>query len=302
MRGVETKLFWFRYSAVLLLAVLLSTCSRGPSVERRQDDPSNPEMFSESEAYERFMGRWSRQLAPLFLEFAELGEADTVLDVGSGTGALTSAVLSVVAPDQVTGVDPSAAYVEYARSKIADRRATFEVGDGQQLRFADQTFDASISMLVVNFIPDPGRALREMVRVTRPGGVVAAAVWDYDAGMEMLRIFWDEAIARDPGSESRDERHMRFSRAGELGDLWRAQGLVDVSEAPLVIPMSFLSFDDFWQPFLEGQGPAGAYVVSLSPQSQRDLADRLRKRLQAEGDGAIRLSGRAWAVRGLVAD
>ncbi len=158
-------------------------------------------MFSQSEAYEGFMGRWSRRLAPVFVEFADLASAESVLDVGSGTGALTSAVLATSEPRQVVGVDPSAAYVHYARTRTADNRATFEVGDGQQLRFADASFDATISLLVINFIPNPDKALSEMIRVTRPRGVVAAAVWDYDQGMEMLRIFWDEAVALDPSSE-----------------------------------------------------------------------------------------------------
>ena len=144
-------------------------------------------MFSQSEAYERFMGRWSRRLAPVFLEFTDLTSAESVLDVGSGTGALTSSVLATSEARQVVGVDPSAAYVDYARTRTADTRASFEVGDGQQLRFADDSFDATISLLVINFIPNPDKALSEMIRVTRPRGVVAAAVWDYDQGMEMLR-------------------------------------------------------------------------------------------------------------------
>ena len=163
------------------------------------------------------------------------------------------------------------------------------------------SFDATISLLVINFIPDPSQALREMIRVTRPGGVVAAAVWDYDEGMEMLRTFWDEAIALDPSSEARDERHMPFSRAGELADLWREHGLVDVEETALVIPLTFESFDDFWSPFLEGQGPAGAYVASLSEGARGELKERLRQRLPSQGGGTLRLSGRAWAVRGVVA-
>ena len=289
--------------AVVVSAVLLSACGGGgPGEQVRQVETTNTEMFSESEAYERFMGRWSRLLAPLFLEFSDLDNGDAVLDVGSGTGALASAVLSVIEPSQVIGVDPSAAYVNYARSRTSDDRATFEEGDGQELRFPDDSFDAAISMLVINFIPDPGKALSEMIRVTRPGGVVAAAVWDYDEGMEMLRSFWDEAVALNPSSEARDERNMPFSREGELADLWREHGLVDVQGAPLVISMSFPSFDDFWSPFLEGQGPAGAYVASLSEEERLELEGRLRERLQAQGVGAITLTGRAWAVRGVVAE
>jgi len=274
-------------------------CSARPD-EAGGPGRSNMAMFTESQAYERFMGRWSRRLAPEFLTFARLDGARSVLDVGCGTGALASAVLATIGPDRVVGIDLSAAYVDEARSSTADARAAFEVGDGQRLRFDDASFDATVSLLVINFIPDPGKALDEMIRVTRPGGVVAAAVWDYDEGMEMLRVFWDEAVALDPSSEARDERHMPFARAGELADLWRAHGLVDVEDAPVVVPIVFESFDDFWSPFLDGQGPAGAYVAALPEARRRDLERRLRERLASAGDGSISMRGRAWAVRGRV--
>ncbi len=258
-------------------------------------------MFSESEAYERFMGRWSRSLALPFLEYAGLEEGDLVLDVGSGTGALSAAVLSQTETASVVGIDPSAGYVAYARQQTGNHRATFEEGDGQKLRFSDASFDKTLSLLVINFIPDPGKALDEMIRVTRPGGIIAAAVWDYDQGMEMLRIFWDEVVALDPSSEVRDERHMPLCKPGELASLWEQHGLVGVEEGPLVVPLEFASFEDFWTPFLERQGPAGAYVASLAESRRLELEQRLRSRLQPqEGSGPIRLSGRAWAVKGEV--
>ncbi len=258
-------------------------------------------MFSESEAYERFMGRWSRSLALPFLEYAGLEEGDLVLDVGSGTGALSAAVLSHTETTRVVGIDPSSAYLAYARQRTGNQRATFEQGDGQQLRFADASFDKTLSLLVINFIPDPGKALDEMIRVTRPGGIIAAAVWDYDQGMEMLRIFWDEVVALDPSSEMRDERHMPLCKPGELASLWEQHGLVGVEEAPLVISLEFASFEDFWTPFLERQGPAGAYVASLNEPARLQLEQRLRLRLQPQGSsGPIRLSGRGWAVKGEV--
>jgi hypothetical protein len=140
-----------------------------------------------------------------------------------------------------------------------------------------------------------------MIRVTRPAGVLAAAVWDYGEGMEMLRVFWDEAVALDPSSEPRDERHMPLCRPGELAALWRWHGLADVSEVPLAIPLAFSSFDDFWLPFLRGQGPAGAYVASLSETRRLALRERLRKRLEARAGGSFKLNARAWAVKGVVA-
>jgi SAM-dependent methyltransferase len=257
-------------------------------------------MFSESEAYEQFMGRWSRQLAVPFVAFAGVKAHDGVLDVGSGTGALAAAVLSATDSSRVIGVDPSPAYVQYARTRTSSDRATFEEGDGQQLRFSNGEFDKTLSLLVINFIPDSNKALSEMVRVTRPGGIVAAAVWDYGEGMEMLRVFWDEVVALDPSSESRDERHMPLCRTGELAALWRRHGLADITEVPLVIALPFKSFDDFWAPFLRGQGPAGAYVASLSESRQLALRDRLRTRLNVDAAGSFTLHARAWAVKGVV--
>jgi SAM-dependent methyltransferase len=258
-------------------------------------------MFSVGEAYERFMGRWSRELAPLLVTFAGVRDGDAVLDVGSGTGALTAAVAALAPSSRIIGIDPAASYVAFARMRHPGDRVRFEVGDAQQLRFADGSFDRTLSLLVVNFIPDPARALDEMVRVTRPGGTVAAAVWDYGQGMEMLRVFWDEAVALNPAGDGRDERHMPLSRKGELAALWREHRLRDVSEEALTIRTRFSSFDDYWAPFLEQQGPAGNYVAALAADEREQLRVRLHKRLLGDRpDGPIVLSARAWAVRGTV--
>jgi SAM-dependent methyltransferase len=198
-------------------------------------------------------------------------------------------------------VDPSAAYVAYARSRVPDGRIRFVTGDAQQLQLVDGSFDRVVSLLVMNFIPDPAKALREMIRVSRPGGVVAAAVWDYGDGMEMLRVFWDEAIVRDPGVAPRDERHMPLCKRGELSALWRAHGLENVEEQPLTIQLPFASFEDFWSPFLGGQGPAGAYVATLTATEREALRLRLKHRLLGDApDRAITLQARAWAVKGKV--
>jgi len=258
-------------------------------------------MFAESDAYERFMGRWSRQLAPLFVRFAGVGAGDSVLDVGSGTGALAAAVIRLGHSTRVTGIDPSPGYVAFAREHLAGDRVRFLVGDAQRLQLPDAAFDCTLSLLVVNFIPDRETAIREMIRVTRPGGVVAAAVWDYGDGMEMLRVFWDEAVKIAPAADGRDERHMPLCRAGELAAFWRAHGLQRVEEQPLTIRLEFASFDDYWAPFLGGQGPAGAYVASLSDADRGALVDRLRRRLAgaAEHGGLLTLRARAWAVKGM---
>jgi SAM-dependent methyltransferase len=259
-------------------------------------------VFSAGEAYDRFMGRWSQRLATAFVEFAGVEAGDRVLDVGLGTGSLTNAVLERSSTTRVVGIDPSAEYVNFVRARLGAPdagRATLEEGDAQRLRFADGSFDKALSLLVLNFIPDRDAALREMIRVTSPGGAVASAVWDYGGGMEMLRTFWDEAVSLNPAAEPKDERHMPLCRAGELAALWRAHGLVDVEEQPLVIVTEFSSFDDFWQPFFGGQGPAGAYAVGLPENQRRGLEQRLRGRVvRGRQDGAVQLSARAWAVRG----
>lgn len=262
---------------------------------------AQPGIFGESAAYERFMGRWSRLLAPALVGFAGVRDGEDILDVGSGTGALSEAIVRAAPSARVLGIDPSNAYVAYAQSKAGTERVRFLVGDAQRLEAKDGSFDRVLSLLVMNFIPDPAKALREMSRVTRPGGVVAAAVWDYDDGMQMLRIFWDEAVAMDPAVGSRDERHMPLSRKGQLADLWRAHGLVDVQESALTISMTFASFEDYWNPFVGGQGPAGAYVKSLDDSRRERLKSRLRQRLLASGpDRSFTLEGRAWAAKGTV--
>jgi SAM-dependent methyltransferase len=258
-------------------------------------------IFSEAQAYERFMGRWSRSLAPLFVRFAGVRDGDTVLDVGSGTGALTAAIAKIAPSSHIVGIDPSAAYIALAQSQHGSTRVRFEVGDAQQMRFENAMFDRTLSLLVVNFIPDVRRALGEMRRVTKPKGTVAAAVWDYGDGMEMLRAFWDEAVALTPANAAKDERNMPLCRRGDLETLWREQGLEAVVEEELTIETRFGSFDDFWTPFLEKQGPAGAYAASLSAEGLEALRARLRRRLLGTGpDKAIVLHARAWVVRGTI--
>jgi SAM-dependent methyltransferase len=247
------------------------------------------------------MGRWSRQLAPSLVAFAGVRDGDAVLDIGSGTGALAAAVARTAPTSSIVGIDPAPAYVALAQAQQAGDRIRFEVGDAQQMRFEDASFDRTLSLLVVNFIPDPVKALAEMRRVTRRGGTVAAAVWDYGDGMQMLRAFWDEAVALNPTSGPKDERHMPLCRASELGAFWRKQGLQEVAEEGLTIETRFAGFDDYWGPFLDKQGPAGAYVASLSIAERNQLRARLRRRLLGDGpDRPIVLSARAWAVRGVV--
>ena len=283
-------------SAIAILSMLVVACGTLLLGSNGQES-----MFSEAQAYERFMGRWSRNLASHFVEFAGVRDRDTVLDVGSGTGALTAAIARRSPSSRIVGIDPAASYVAMAAKQHGSTLIGFEVGDAQQMRFEDGLFDRTLSLLVVNFIPDAPKAVDEMRRVTKSQGTVAAAVWDYGDGMEMLRVFWDEAVALKPASAAKDERNMPLCRRGDLSTLWRARGLTDVVEEGLSIETKFASFDDFWTPFLERQGPAGAYAAALSSDDREALRMRLRQRLLGAGpDREIVMHARAWAVRGTV--
>lgn len=297
---VRTPMTMLTRNVPLLVAaaIALAAASRA---SRTEIIAQQQEFFAQSAAYEQFMGRWSRLVAPLFVRFASVGERDIVLDVGSGTGSLAVAVAEARPETRITGVDPSAAYVRYAQGRATAPGMQFIVGDAQALNLPDATFDTTLSLLVMNFIPDPAKAVREMVRVTRPRGTVAAGVWDYGEGMEMLRTFWDEAVALDPAVEPRDERHMPLCKRGELAALWRGQGLERVEEQPIDVELRFASFEDYWTPFLGGQGPAGAHAAALPEGRRRELESRLRQRLLgARPDGPITLRARVWAVKGLV--
>jgi ubiquinone/menaquinone biosynthesis C-methylase UbiE len=258
-------------------------------------------MFSAAAGYERFMGRWSRQLAPEFIAFARVKNGDRILDVGSGTGSLASALETSMPSSEILGIDPSQGFISYAKKNAKSGRTQFKIGDAQALRFQNGSFDQTMALLVMNFIPDHNKAIDEMRRVTRPRGGVSACVWDYDKGMQMLRFFWDEAIALDPAIEPKDERHMKLSRQGELGKLWKRAGLVSVQEKLLTIDQPYESFDHYWGPFLRGAGPGGAYVVSLSNEKRHELETRIRKRLLGNRkDAPFVLKARAWCVRGEV--
>lgn len=258
-------------------------------------------MFGDAESYERFMGRWSRLVAPLLIDFAGIPDSGRVLDIGSGTGSLAFAIAREKAGTRVLGIDPSKDYVGYANSKNPfPDRVSFESGDAQQLKLADGAFDACASLLVFNFIPDPVKALNEARRVTKPGGRISAAVWDYGAGMRMLRVFWDAATTVDRTLQV-DERNMRLCRSGELSQLWKQGGLVNVEERPLDIGMRFQSFADYWDPFLLGQGPAGAYVGKLDSDRRARLRAEVKGQLRIKVDDApFTLPARVWAVRGAV--
>ena len=244
------------------------------------------------------MGRWSRRLAPLLIDFAGVRDGDRVLDVGSGTGSL-ALELAATRRVEVVGIDPSAAFIEHARTRAAGQRVQFDVGDAQALPYEDASFDTCLALLVINHIPDPRRAASEMRRVTRAGGRTAAAVWDYGEGMTLLRAFWDAAVALDPAAEPHHQRHMPCCGSGQLSTLWAECDLREIEETALVIPMEFPSFDALWAPFLDAQGSGGSYAAGLPPNRQHELRERLRQELSvADPDRPISVQARAWAVRG----
>ncbi|MFO1328066.1 MAG: methyltransferase domain-containing protein [Rubrivivax sp.] len=263
--------------------------------------PAPAAMFAAAEAYDRYMGRWSRRLAPLFLAFAGVRDGDRVLDVGSGTGSLALAAADALPASPVLGIDPSASFVDFARRRGTPPRLRFEVGDAQELPCPSSGFDHALALLVLNFVPDHQRAIAEMRRVTRPGGTVGACVWDYGDGMQMLRVFWDAATALDASTAERDERHMKLWRPGQLAAAWAEAGLAEVREETLSIELPFASFDDYWGPFLAGAGPGGAHVARLDPAARDALAARLRRQLLGgRADGAFTLMASARCVRGKV--
>lgn len=251
------------------------------------------------DAYEPYVGRWSRVVARDFLVWLEAPPGRRWLDVGCGTGALSATILDVARPAAVTGVDASEAYAAYARERIPDARVEFRQGDAQALPFSDGAFDAAVSGLMVNFLPDPSRGLAEMARVTRPGGVVAAYVWDYAGEMQLMRHFWDAAAALDPAAAELDEgRRFPLCRPEPLERLFVATGLNGVEVRAIDIPTVFHDFDDYWSPFLGGQGPAPSYTMSLDEYRRAALRERVRAGLPVGEDGSIPLVARAWAARG----
>jgi len=260
-------------------------------------------MFTNAYSYDQFMGRWSRLVAPRLVEFAKIPDCDgIILDAGCGIGALALTIAGLRRRYCVLGVDISEEYIRYAEShNNHPDRVHFRVGDVQNLTFSDAAFHYSLSLLMLNFIPNGSQALSEMARVTRPGGQIVGAVWDYGDCMDMLRFFWDAAVVVDPTASNLHEKNMPLCRRGELSDLWKSAGLTNIVEKPLDIDMNFKSFHDYWRPFLMGQGPAGAYVKQLGYDRLAILREQLKRKLEVQDESApFTLQGRVWAVRGFV--
>jgi SAM-dependent methyltransferase len=251
-------------------------------------------------AYEPYIGRWSRLVAREFLTWLDVAPNADWLDIGCGSGALTETILACAAPARIGAVDASPAFVAYARTRTNDSRATFAAADARALPWAAASIDAIVSGLVINFVPQPERALPDMARVARPGAVIAAYVWDYADGMQLIRHFWNAAVALDASASTLDEaKRFPLCQPAALEELWGSARLRSVTSCALDVRTHFQDFDDFWTPFLGGQGPAPSYAMSLDASRRELLRERLRSTLPTDSSGAIALTARAWAVRGV---
>lgn len=257
------------------------------------------DVWAAGNLYEPYVGRWSRLVARDLLTWLQMAARKDWLDVGCGTGALTEVILQQAQPRIVKGIDPSAGVVEHARAHIRSSVASFEVGDAQSLPTGAKEFDVAVAGLVLNFVPQPPRAIAEMARAVRAGGTVAAYVWDYAGKMELMRYFWDAAVALDRAAFDLDEgRRFPICHPTPLAELFAQAGLHAVEVRPIDVPTRFRDFDDYWSPFLGGQAPAPGYAMSLSEGQRGALRDRIRANLPISQDGSINLIARAWAVRG----
>jgi SAM-dependent methyltransferase len=254
--------------------------------------------WQRTDAYEAYIGRWSREVARTLVADLPVASGSVWLDVGCGSGALTSSILSIASPARVVAFDLSAEFVQQSRRAVADTRAVFASADAAALPFRDKSADAAVSGLVLNFVPQPQSAVREMLRCVRSGGAVAAYVWDYGEGMQMLRLFWDAANALYPAAAVLDEAN-RFPICNRdaLENLFRSVGAEQVWVTSITIPMHFFNFEDLWSPFLGGQGPAPSFAVGLPERERAVLRDRFRDLIPTKTDGSIELAAKAWVAR-----
>lgn len=263
-------------------------------------DRSGHYVWRATDAYEAYVGRWSRPLAEAFLAWFAVSARGRWLDVGCGTGALTEAVLGAADPIEVVGIDPSPDFLGVAQGGVSDPRVRFAVGDARDLPVTSDRYDAVVAGLVLNFISDPAPAVAEMERAARPGGAVGAYVWDFRGEMQRSQYFWDAVAATDPEAASLDPRpHFHTCEPEPMADLFRGAGLVDVAVRAIDLPMSFRDLDEFWLPHtMAGASVAQRYVSGLDDERQAVLREQLRTTLPFSADGSLHLIDRAWAVRG----
>lgn len=255
--------------------------------------------WSSGDSYERYVGRWSRLIAHEFIRWLAVPDNRHWLDVGCGTGALSQTILQLTNPKHITGVDRSEQFIETARQNVKHPFIEFKTGDAQSLSVESESFDAAVSGLVLNFVPQREQMVAEMVRAVKQNGVVGLYVWDYAGKMQFMRHFWNAAAALDPAARELDEgRRFPICEPEPLAKLFEEAGLHGVDVRPLDISTDFKDFDDYWSPFLGGQGPAAGYAMSLSEERRAQLRERIYNSLPFAVDGSIPLVARAWAVKG----
>jgi ubiquinone/menaquinone biosynthesis C-methylase UbiE len=255
--------------------------------------------FSNAKSYEGYVGRWSRFVAREFLAWMNVPPEKVWLDLGAGTGILTQAILEKTSPAKVVSVDLSPDFIDFARQQISDDRVEFRVGDAVSIAFEAPEFDAAVAGLVLNFVPSPEQAAKNMVQAVRDGGLVAAYVWDYSGRMEMMRHFWDAAIQVDPAAKEMDAgQRFTICEPNNLRALFESVGLTAVDVMPIDIPTPFKDFDDYWLPFLGAQGSVSKYLHGINDAMLTTIHDQLQRQLPTAADGSITLMARAWAVKG----
>jgi ubiquinone/menaquinone biosynthesis C-methylase UbiE len=263
-------------------------------------DTMRHDAWQAGDSYDQYMGRWSRQIAPRFLDWLDAPAGLEWLDVGCGTGALTAAILARCQPKRVVSVDPSQGFLGKARINVAaDPRAEFLVGDAQSLPVEARSKDIIVSALVLNFVPDRAKALAEMKRAARPGAMIGFYVWDYPGGgVGFMRAFWEAAAALDPAaSDLTEDRRFPFCTPDGLREMATKAGLTSVEVFGIEMPSVFKDFEDYWHPFTLGAGPAPGYCMSLAPEARQGLREKLSQSLPRQADGSIHLRTRAWAVK-----
>ncbi len=266
-------------------------------------EASRHDAWQAGDSYDSYMGRWSRQIAPRFLDWFDAPGGLDWLEIGCGTGALSAAVLSSCNPKSLISIDPSEGFLAKARATVTDGRADFQVGDAQSLGQETASRDVVVSALVLNFVPDREKALSEMKRVTRVGGTVGFYVWDYPGGgVEFMRAFWNAATSLDPAAlDLAEGRRFPFCTPDRLTELARSAGLASVVCVPIEASTVFRDFDDYWRPFTLGAGPAPGYCMSLDPEARQRLKEKLQDSLPRRDDGSIPLRTRAWAIKAVAA-
>jgi len=257
----------------------------------------------DASAYDQLMGRWSRRLAPAFIDFTGIAPGETILDVGCGTGSLTFALAEHAELKEIQAIDFSATFVDAARKRNADPRVTIQQADATALPFADKAFDRAMALLVLHFVPEAAKAVSEMRRVVRPGGVVAAVVWDHLGGMTGMRMMVDTVAALSEAGRQLRNRYVfqPMMQPGEMKQTFAAQGLLDVTETQLLIRMEYQNFDDYWAPIAGGEGPLGKFVADLELSDRTRVTRAVRDAYEAgRADGPRSFANVAWACRGTV--